>query len=121
MFTRSLTRTISIAFITLCSHSAFAETITVQEADLLTKEDIASTQVLIDVCPAFTANNPALKTKIDFLTNTLLKNLSQTTTLAQLQQDGEYQAAFKEAQANAKEVDSEEQKSVCADVLTLES
>ncbi len=120
MITRSLTRTISIAFITLCTQSVFSETLTQQEADLLAKEDIAATQVLAEVCPALLGNNPTFKTKIDTLTQTLLKDLSKTTTLAQLQQDKEYQAALKEARASSKEVDQVEQKTVCADVIELD-
>ncbi|AXQ22025.1 hypothetical protein BEN71_08080 [Acinetobacter wuhouensis] len=121
MITRSLTRTISIAFITLCTQSAFSETLTQQESDLLAKEDIAATQVLTEVCPALLGNNPIFQTKIDALTQTLLKDLSKTTTLTQLQQDAEYQTALKEARANTKEVDQAEQKMVCQDVIDLES
>ncbi|CAM9112142.1 MCR_0457 family protein [Acinetobacter bereziniae] len=119
MITRSLTRTISIAFITLCTHTAFAEGLTTQEADLLAKEDIAATQVLAEVCPSLIGNNATFQSKIDTLTQTLLKDLSKTTTLDQLKQDPEYQSVFKEAQANAKEVDQAEHKSVCNDVLEL--
>jgi hypothetical protein len=119
MITRSLTRTISIAFITLFTQSIFAEGLTTQEADLLAKEDIAATQVLAQVCPPLIGNNPAFQTKIDTLTQALLKDLSKATTLTQLQQDPEYQSVFKEAQANAKEVDQVEHKAVCNDVLEL--
>ncbi|WP_296280025.1 hypothetical protein [uncultured Acinetobacter sp.] len=121
MITRSLIRTFSIAFITLCTQSAFSETLSTQEADLIIKEDIAATQVLAEVCPALIGNNPILKSKIDGLTQNSLKELSKSTTLAQLQQDTEYQTAFKEAQVSAKEVDGEENKAVCNDILTLES
>ncbi|WP_010115432.1 MCR_0457 family protein [Acinetobacter sp. P8-3-8] len=121
MITRSLIRTFSIAFITLCTQSAFSETLSTQEADLIIKEDIAATQVLAEVCPALIGNNPILKSKIDGLTQSSLKELSKSTTLAQLQQDAEYQTAFKEAQVSAKEVDGEENKAVCNDILTLES
>lgn len=119
MITRSLTRTISIAFITLCTHTAFAEGLTTQEADLLAKEDIAATQVLAEVCPSLIGNNSTFQSKIDTLTQTLLKDLSKTTTLDQLKQDPEYQSVFKEAQVNAKEVDQAEHKAVCNDVLEL--
>lgn len=119
MITRSLTHTISIAFITLCAQSVFAEPLSSQETDQLAKEDIAATQVLSEVCPALIANNPTFKTKIDTLTQTLLKDLSKSTTLDQLQQDAEFQTALKEARANAKEVDQSEQKSVCNDVIEI--
>ncbi|MFW2079638.1 MCR_0457 family protein [Acinetobacter guillouiae] len=119
MITRSLTRTISIAFITLCAQSAFSETLTSQESDRIVKEDIAATQVLAEVCPALIGNNPAFQTKIGSLTQTLLKDLSKPTTLTQLQQDPEYQTVLKEAQTSAKEVDQAEHKAVCADVLEL--
>lgn len=119
MITRSLTRTISIALITLCAQSTFAESLTTQESDLIAKEDIAATQVLIDVCPALIGNNTTFNTKIDTLTQSLLKELSKTTTLAQLQQDTEYQTILNEARANVKEVDQAEQKAVCNDVLEL--
>lgn len=121
MITRSLIRTFSIAFITLCTQSAFSETLSTQEADLIIKEDIAATQVLAEVCPALIGNNPILNSKIDGLTQSSLKELSKSTTLVQLQQDAEYQAAFKEAQTSAKEVEGDENKAVCNDILTLES
>lgn len=115
----SLTRTVSIAFITFFAQSASAETISQQELDLIAKQDIAATQVLTEVCPAIIGNNPAFQGKIDTLMQTLLKDLSKTTTLAQLQQDSEYQAELSEARNDVKEVDQTEQKSVCADVLSL--
>ena len=121
MITRSLISIFSITFITLCTQSAFSETLSTQEADLITKEDIAATQVLAEVCPALIGNNPILKTKIDGLTQSSLKSLSKSMTLEQLQQDAEYKAAFKEAQTSAKEVDNDENKAVCNDILTLES
>ena len=120
MITRSLTRTISFAFITLCAQSTFAESLTAQESDLIAKEDIAATQVLLEVCPALIGDNAAFKTKIETLTQSFLKDLSKATTLAQLQQDGEYQAALKEARANVKEVDQPEQKTVCNDDFELD-
>ncbi len=121
MITRSLTHTFSIALITLSTQSAFAEKLTAKEADLIAKEDIAATQVLTEVCPALIGNNAMFKTKIETLTQTLLKDLSKTTTLVQLQQDTEYQVALNEARTNVKEVDQTEQKAVCNDVLELDS
>lgn len=119
MIKNSLIRMISIVFITLFAQTTFAEALTPQEADLLIKEDVAATQVLAEVCPALTGNNPLLKTKIDALTQKLLKDLSKTSTLEQLQQDAEYKDAYKEAQASAKEVDKDEHEAVCADVLAF--
>ena len=64
MIKNSLIRMISIVFITLFAQTTFAEALTPQEADLLIKEDVAATQVLAEVCPALTGNNPLLKTSV---------------------------------------------------------
>ena len=76
---------ISIVFITLFAQTTFAEALTPQEADLLIKEDVAATQVLAEVCPALTGNNPLLKTKIDALTQKLLKIIVFQTSIYQRQ------------------------------------
>jgi len=119
MLIRSLNHFISVSLITLLAQSAFAEDLTSQEADLITKEDIASIQVLAEVCPTLISEKAALKNKTDALIQNLLKDLSKTTTLTQLQQDIEYQVALKEAFQNIKEVDLDEQKSACTDILSI--
>lgn len=100
--------------------SAFAETaLSAQEADSLTKEDIAATQVLADICPTLLGNSPKFKNKIDELLQSSLKQLSQPITLEQLKQDPEYISALKETQESAKQVDQAEHKVACTDVLAL--
>lgn len=48
--------------ITLCTQAVFAdEGISTQEADSLIKDDIASTQVLQEICPTFVGANKNLK------------------------------------------------------------
>ena len=48
--------------ITLCTQVVFAdEDISTQEADSLIKDDIAATQVLQEICPAFVGTNKKLE------------------------------------------------------------
>lgn len=107
--------------ITVCAQSSFADSgLTAQESDTITKEDIAATQVLAEVCPALTANNPKILSAIQNMTHTFLKDLQNpSTSIEQLKQDAEYEAIFKEAKADATAVDTAEQKSACEDLLNM--
>ncbi|OTG65881.1 MCR_0457 family protein [Acinetobacter silvestris] len=120
MSTRSLNRILCLSLFILSAHSAFAESLTTAESDSLVKEDIASAQVLATVCPKILGKNAILEKKMQQLSESYLKNMSvKSTTLAQLAQDSEYQAILAAAFADAAEVDQDEQKSVCGEILEI--
>lgn len=123
MSNRSLNRLLCLSLFTLCTQTVIAsDALTVAESDTLAKEDIAAAQVLVEVCPTLIGKNPAFDSKIQNHTQTLLKDLKGSAkNLEQLAQDAEYQTILKSAKLDAKEVEKEEQKSVCEDVLNIES
>lgn len=99
---------------------AFAENLSPAELDLLVKEDIATAQVLTEICPALIGENAKINLHVDQFTQTSLKSLSNpTTTLAQLKADAEYQAAYTEAKQTTTEYDKADQKQGCEEILGL--
>ncbi len=99
---------------------AFAENLSPAELDLLVKEDIATAQVLTEICPALIGENSKINLHVDQFTQTSLKSLSNpTTTLAQLKADAEYQAAYAEAKQATSEYDTADQKQGCEEILGL--
>ena len=99
---------------------AFAENLSPAELDLLVKEDIATAQVLTEICPALMGEHAKINLHVDQFTQTSLKNLSNpATTLAQLKADVEYQAAYAEAKQTTLEYDKADQKQGCEEILDL--
>ncbi|KAB0623610.1 hypothetical protein F7P75_13840 [Acinetobacter gandensis] len=95
---------------------------TQDEANTIVKEDIASAQVMAEVCPALIGKNAKFDTNITTLTQSYLADYSdKSMTLAKLQADSEYKSVLEEARQAAKETDKSEQKSVCDDVLNYEA
>ena len=107
--------------ITLFTQSAvYAENSDDAELDLTVKEDIASAQVMIELCPALIGNKADLQRNIDQFTTANLKRLSNpNTTYSQLLNDADYQTAYKEAKLSTSEVDQSEQTSECENILNL--
>lgn len=94
---------------------------TQEEANTIVKEDIASAQVMLEVCPAIIGQNAKFDANIQALTKTYLADYSdKSMTLEKLQSDSEYKSVLEEARQAAKETDKVEQKSVCDDVLSYE-
>ena len=95
---------------------------TQDEANTFVKEDIASAQVMAEVCPALIGKNAKFDANITTLTQSYLADYSdKSMTLAKLQADSEYKSVLEEARQAAKETDKSEQKSVCDDVLNYEA
>lgn len=122
MINKALNRLAFIALITVSNQSSvFAEEVLSRaELDVIVKEDIASAQVLTEICPSIIGNKTELNKNIEKFTQLNLKRLSNpATTLTALQQDSEYQAAYKDAKKATTEIDDAERKSECENVLTL--
>ncbi|WP_180081435.1 MULTISPECIES: MCR_0457 family protein [unclassified Acinetobacter] len=95
---------------------------TQDEANTIVKEDIASAQVMAEVCPALIGKNAKFDANITTLTQSYLADYSdKSMTLAKLQADSEYKSVLEEARQAVKETDKSEQKSVCDDVLNYEA
>ena len=110
---------ISLLFTLNCTMT-HAENLSKAELDLLVKEDIATAQVLTEVCPALIGENAQLLQHIQFFTQNNLKRLSHSaTTLEQLEQDPEYQTAYDQAKKDSLSTDQAEQKQGCEEILNL--
>ena len=121
MQTHSLKHIFYLGLLTLSAQTIHAsDALTTAEADTLTKEDLAAVQILTEVCPALMSHHEGFQKKIEALSQTFLGNLSSKVTLAQLQQDSEYQLILKAAKNDAAEVEQAEQKAACEDILSLD-
>ncbi|MDS7942547.1 MCR_0457 family protein [Acinetobacter sp. ABJ_C1_1] len=105
--------------ITLCTQTVFAdEGISTQEADSLIKDDIASTQVLQEICPTFVGANKNLETNTKKIIAMYLGGYSnKAITFSALQNDAEYKTLLNEARQAAKEMDHHEQHELCEEVV----
>lgn len=99
--------------------SGFAdEGISTQEADSLIKDDIASTQVLQEICPTFVGANRKLETNTQKIIAMYLSGYSnKSITFSALQNDSEYKTLLSEARQAAKEMDHHEQHELCEEVV----
>ncbi|OTG94447.1 hypothetical protein B9T24_11860 [Acinetobacter sp. ANC 4654] len=114
---------LSLGIAALLSQAVLAnEGLTPAEADTMAKEDIASAQVMIEVCPAIIGKNA----KFDHNTHQLIQSYLQdysdkSMNFDKIQSDTEYKSILNEARQAAKETSKDEQKSVCDDVVNYEA
>lgn len=105
--------------ITLCTQVVFAdEVISTQEADSLIKDDIAATQVLQEICPAFVGTNKKLELNTQKIIAMYLNGYSnKSMSLANLQNDAEFKTLLNEARQAAKQMDHHEQHELCEEMV----
>lgn len=110
---------LSLGIAALLSQAVLAnEDLTPAEADTMAKEDIASAQVMIEVCPAIIGKNAKFDHNTHQLIQSYLQNYSdKSMTYDKIQSDTEYKSILNEARQAAKETSKDEQKSVCDDVV----
>ena len=92
-----------------------------EEANSIVKEDIASTQIMAEVCPAVIGKNAKLDANVKLLTQMYLKDYTGSMTLDQLQADPEYKSILQETRKAAQETSKEEQQAVCMDVVEYQA
>ena len=114
---------LSLGVAALLSQAVLAnEGLTPAEANTMVKKDIASAQVMIEVCPAIIGKNA----KFDHNTHQLIQSYLQdysdkSMSFDKIQSDTEYKSILNEARQAAKETSKDEQKSVCDDVVNYEA
>ena len=100
------------------SPSVMASELTVDENNTIVKEDIASAQVMAEVCPAMIGQNAKLDSIIQTLIQSYLADYSDKgMSYQKLQADSEYKSLLEEARQGAKQTSTDEQKTVCAEIL----
>jgi len=121
--TISLRGFLGLGLAALLSQAVLAdESLTQAEANTLIKEDIASTQVMAEVCPAILGKNAKFNHNIQQLIQTYLQDYSdKSMTYDKIQADSEYKSVLDEARQAAKETSKEEQKTVCNEVVNYEA
>jgi uncharacterized protein YpmS len=121
--TLSFRRLLGLSLAAVLSQAVIAdEGLTPAEANTIIKEDIASTQVMAEVCPAIIGKNAKFDSNIQTLIKSYLADYSEKSmTYEKLQADTEYKSFLEESRTAAKESSKEEQKSVCDDVLNYEA
>ena len=111
---------LNLTFVT--SSIAFAANADINEENTLIKDDIASAQVLTEMCPSLIGKNAKFDQNIKKMVSSSLSGYSdKSATFESLQKDAEYQSLLKDARTAAKEVDNAEQKTACEDILTSEA
>ena len=121
--TISLRGFLGLGLAALLSQAVLAdESLTQAEANTLIKEDIASTQVMAEVCPAILGKNAKFNHNIQQLIQTYLQDYSdKSMTYDKIQADSEYKSILDEARQAAKETSKDEQKTVCNEVVNYEA
>lgn len=114
---------LGLGFAALLSQAVLAdEGLTQAEANTIVKEDIASTQVMAEVCPAIVGKNAKFDHNIHQLIQSYLQYYSdKSMTYYKIQADTEYKSVLDEARQAAKETSKDEQKSVCDDVVNYDA
>ncbi|MBO6152033.1 MAG: hypothetical protein J6O15_05480 [Acinetobacter sp.] len=114
---------LSLGVAALLSQAVLAnEGLTPAEANTMVKEDIASAQVMIEVCPAIIGKNAKFDHNTHQLIQSYLQNYSdKSMSFDRIQSDTEYKSILNEAREAAKETSKDEQKSVCDDVVNYEA
>lgn len=114
---------LSLGVAALLSQAVLAdEGLTPAEANTMVKEDIASAQVMIEVCPAIIGKNAKFDHNTHQLIQSYLQNYSdKSMSFDKIQSDTEYKSILNEAREAAKETSKDEQKSVCDDVVNYEA
>lgn len=101
------------------SSSAFSAENLSAEVDLTIKEDLASVQVLTEVCPGIVGKNAKFEQNTQQLIKQYLSDYSdKSMTYDKIQQDKEYQSALQEARQEAKQTAKDEHQAVCNDLIT---
>ena len=114
---------LGLGFAALLSQAVSAdEGLTQAEANTIVKEDLASAQVMAEVCPAIVGKNAKFDHNIHQLIQSYLQDYSdKSMTYDKIQADTEYKSVLDEARQAAKETSKDEQKSVCDDVVNYEA
>lgn len=98
------------------------EGLTQAEANTIVKEDIASAQVMAELCPTAVGKSAKFDGNINTLIQGYLADYSdKSMTYEKIQSDSEYKSLLNEAREAAKEASSSEQKEVCDDVLSYQA
>ena len=113
---------VGLGIAALLSSTVFAnDGLSLEEANTIVKEDLASTQVMAEVCPAIIGKNAKFDQNIQLLIKAYLQDYSdQSMTFDKIQADSEYKSVLEEARQAAKETSKDEQKSVCEDVVNYQ-
>ena len=114
----SLFGALTLSLAVSVSPSVMASELTVDENNTIVKEDIASAQVMAEVCPAMIGQNAKLDSIIQTLIQSYLADYSDKgMSYQKLQADSEYKSLLEEARQGAKQTSTDEQKTVCEEIL----
>lgn len=119
--TLSVQKLVTFGFAAILSQAVLAnDGFTQAEADTIVKEDIASAQVMVEMCPAIVGQEAVLRAKLKDIASGYLVDLSdKSMNFEKLQNDAEYKVVLAEARKDAKATDAAEQKEVCEELLSL--
>lgn len=119
MIFNSLKKTFMIGSITLLSINAVhADASEQAELNQIVKEDIISSQILLEICPTVVSNKALLQENIANFTRDALKRLNPSVaSLSELQQDAEYKSLYQSAKKESAAFSADDIKSECENVI----
>lgn len=101
--------------------TSIASDLSIEEKNSMIKEEIASVQVMQEICPSIIGQNSKFDQNLQKLITDYLHDYSdKSMTYEQLKSDSEYTLALKDARESAKDSTKEDNKSACNEVITLE-
>ena len=101
---------------TVCANSDLSAA----EADTIVKEDIASAQVMVEICPALVGSESVIQNKVKAIATEYLADLSnKQMTFESLQKDAEYVEILKAARVDTQQTSKDEQTEVCQEIINM--
>ncbi|MHA3054133.1 hypothetical protein E0H77_04030 [Acinetobacter sp. ANC 4633] len=94
--------------------------LTIEEQNSLTKGDLASLQVLSELCHQIIDKRPQFQQNMQRLIDQNQRILSRSTSVQELPQDHEYQSLLAESKSNSQEMSQPELKAACEEVLNAQ-
>lgn len=93
---------------------------TLEEQESLSKGDLASLQVLSELCHQVIGKLPQFQQNMQRLIDQNQHILSRSRSLQELPQDHEYQSLLAESKSNSQEMSQSELKAACEEVLNAQ-
>ena len=93
---------------------------TLEEQESLSKGDLASLQVLSELCHQVIGKHPQFQQNMQRLIDQNQHVLSRSRSLQELPQDHEYQSLLAESKSNSQEMSQSELKAACEEVLNAQ-
>jgi hypothetical protein len=95
--------------------------LSIAEKNTMIKEEVASAQVMKELCPSIIGKNSKFDKNIDLLISEYLVDYSdKSATLQTIQNDPEYKSILNDAKNDIKDASAEDNKFACEEVANIQ-